>query len=133
MMDEVERVKQKKEPPDPVAWNNQMYKIRLFDQLVYDTDPNLTNVLIGPDWKLWRIDFTRAFRTYHELLAPKDLVRCDRHMFDKLKALNGEEFGEKAKHYLTKEEIKAVMVRRDQIVRLFEHQIAEKGEDAVLY
>lgn len=133
MMDEAQRVKQRKEPPDPDAWNNQTYKIRVFDQLVYDTDPNLTNVLIGPNWKLWRIDFSRAFRTHHELMAPKDLVRCDRHMFEKLKALNGQEFSEKAKHYLTKEEIKAVMLRRDQIVQLFEKQIAEKGENAVLY
>jgi hypothetical protein len=29
------------------TWNNQMYKVRVFDQLVYDDDPNLTNVLIG--------------------------------------------------------------------------------------
>ena len=131
--DDVERVKQRKEPPDQDAWNNQMYKIRVFDQLVYDTDPNLTNVLIGPNWKIWRIDFSRAFRTHHELIAPKDLARCDRHMFEKLKALNGQEFSEKAKHYLTKEEIKAIMARRDQIVQLFEKQIAEKGENAVLF
>src|SRR5271165_2427851 len=53
-MDDVERIKQKIEPPDRDSWNNQMYKVRVFDQLVYDTDPNLTNVLIGPDCKLWR-------------------------------------------------------------------------------
>ncbi len=46
-MDEEERVKQKLQPPDADAWANQMYKIRVFDQLVYDSDPNLTNVLIG--------------------------------------------------------------------------------------
>ena len=39
-----------------------MYKVRVFDVLVYDTDANLTNVLIGEDWKIWRVDFTRAFR-----------------------------------------------------------------------
>src|SRR5216684_7152461 len=55
-MDEEERVKQKIAVPDPDAWNNQMYKVRVFDQLVYDSDPNLTNVLIGEDWKIWRID-----------------------------------------------------------------------------
>ena len=69
-MDELERLKQKLEPPDPDAWNNQMYKIRVFDQLVYDSDPNLTNVLIGEDWKIWRVDFTRAFRLNTELEKP---------------------------------------------------------------
>jgi hypothetical protein len=132
-MDDVERIKQKIDPPDPDKWNNQMYKVRVFDQLVYDTDPNLTNVLIGPDWKLWRIDFSRSFRTYHDLKAPKDLVKCDKQLFAKLKALNGDEFAEKSKRYLSKDEIKAVMARRDKIVQLFEKQIAEKGESAVLY
>jgi hypothetical protein len=61
-MDELERHKRKLEAPDTDDWNNQMYKIRVFDQLVYDTDPNLTNVLISEDWKIWRIDFSRAFR-----------------------------------------------------------------------
>jgi hypothetical protein len=32
-MDEAERHKQKLTPPDPDAWNNQMYKIRVFHQL----------------------------------------------------------------------------------------------------
>src|SRR5882724_2719404 len=66
-MDEVERHKQKLASPDADAWNNQMYKVRVLDQLVYDNDPNLTNVLIGEDWKIWRIDFTRAFRLSKEL------------------------------------------------------------------
>ncbi len=41
-MDEVERHKRKLTAPDADAWNNQMYKIRVLDQLVYDTDVNLT-------------------------------------------------------------------------------------------
>ena len=132
-MDEGERLKQKLDPPDSDAWTNQMYRIRVFDALVYDSDPNLTNVLIGSDWKLWRIDFTRAFRTYHELQNPKDLIRCDRRLFEKLRALNADELTEKTKQYLTKSEIEAVMARRDKIVHLFQKLIAEKGENQVLY
>src|SRR4029077_2331628 len=66
-MDEVERHKQNLKPPDADAWNNQMYKIRVLDELVYDSDPNLTNVVIGEDWKIWRADFTRAFRLHKDL------------------------------------------------------------------
>src|SRR4029077_5683255 len=46
-MDEAERHRQKLTAPDADAWNHQMYKVRVLDQLVYDNDPNLTNVLIG--------------------------------------------------------------------------------------
>jgi hypothetical protein len=132
-MDEAERHKQKLTAPDADAWNNQMYKIRVFDELVYDTDPNLTNVLIGENWKIWRIDFSRAFRLSKELKDPKDLVRCDRQLFEKLKALDAHQLEEKTKQYLTKPEVKAVMARRDKIVAQFQKMIAEKGENEVLY
>src|SRR5690349_12450903 len=111
-MDEAERYKRKLPAPDPDAWNNQMYKIRVFDQLVSDNDPNLTNVLIGENWQIWRIDFSRAFRLNKEPKEPKDLVRCDRQLLEKLKALDANALTEKTNRYLTKEEVKAVMARR---------------------
>jgi hypothetical protein len=77
-MDEGERL-QRKIGPDVEAWNRQMYKVRVFDQLVYDTDANLTNVLIGEDWQVWRVDFTRAFRLFKDAKDPKDLVRWALH------------------------------------------------------
>lgn len=132
-MDDADRVKQKLEPPDKDAWNNQMYKIRVFDNLVYDTDPNLTNVLIGEDWKLWRVDFSRGFRSFKEVKDPKDLVRCERQLFEKLKALDAGQLMEKTKPYLGKDEVKGVMARRDKIVAYFQKLIAEKGENQVLY
>jgi hypothetical protein len=132
-MDEAERHKQKLTAPDADAWNNQMYKIRVLDQLVSDSDPNLTNVLIGENWQIWRIDFTRAFRFNKDVKEPKDLVRCDRQLLEKLKALDANELTEKTKKYLTKDEVKAVMARRDKIVAQFQKMIAEKGENEVLY
>ena len=132
-MDEEERVKNKIAVPDPDAWDNQMYKIRVFDQLVYDADANLTNVLISPDFKIWRVDFSRAFRLYKDLQNPNDLVRCDRQLLEKLKALDANELATKTKHYLSKDEVKAVMARRDKIVEHFQKLIAEKGEKEVLY
>jgi hypothetical protein len=132
-MDEAERHKQKLSPPDPDAWNAQMYKIRVFDQLVSDSDPNLTNVLIGENWRIWRIDFTRAFRLNKDLKAPSDLVKCDRQLLEKLKTLDGNTLAENTKHYLTREEVNAVMARRDKIVEHFQKLVAEKGEKEVLY
>ena len=132
-MDEEDRLKRKIEVPDPDAWNNQMYKIRVFDELVYDTDPNLTNVQIGNDWKIYRVDFSRAFRQNKDLQNPKNLVRCDRQLFAKLKALDGNELAQKTKGYLNKSEVQAVLARRDKIVAYFQKRIAEKDENEVLY
>jgi hypothetical protein len=132
-MDEQARSQQGLHPPDPEAWNRQMYKIRLFDQLVYDTDPNLTNVLIGDQWQLWRVDFTRAFRLYKDPPALNDLARCDRLLFQNLKTLDMKQVMDKTRGYLGKEEVKAMMVRRDKIVQHIQRLIAEKGENEILY
>lgn len=132
-MDEEERVANKITPPNLDAWNKQMYRVRVFDQLINDTDANLTNVLIGADWQIWRIDFTRAFRTSKDLRRAADLVQCERHLFQKLKELNGSELEEKTRHYLTKDEVQAVMARRDKIVARFDELIKEKGEKEILY
>ena len=132
-MDDAERVVKKIEPPDKDAWNKQMYKIRVFDELVQDTDANLSNILIDEDWKIWRIDFTRAFRNFSQLKRPEDLVRCDRVLLEKLKSLNADQVTEKTKPYLTKTEMKSLMARRDAIVQHFQKLIAEKGESEVLY
>ena len=80
-MDDADRVQKKITAPDTDKWNKQMYRVRVFDELVYDTDPNLTNVLIGEDWTIWRIDFSRAFRTSKDVGEPKNLVKCDRQLF----------------------------------------------------
>jgi hypothetical protein len=134
-MDEADRVEKKIAIPDAYRdkWNQQMAKIRVFDELVYDTDANLTNVLIGEDWTIWRIDFTRAFRVNKDLHAPKDLVKCQRQVFEKLKTLKADELADKTKHYLTKAEVNAVMSRRDKIVATFQALIAAKGESEVLF
>jgi hypothetical protein len=132
-MDEAQRIEKKLAVPDPEKWNNQMYRIRVFDELVYDSDPNLTNVLIGEDWTVWRVDFSRAFRKNKELRAPKNLVKCDRQLFEKLQALKADELTEKTKRYLNKDEVNAVIARRDKIVATFQTFIAQKGENAILY
>ena len=45
-MDEGERMREKIRPPDVEAHNRQMHKMRVFAELVYDTDRNIGNVLI---------------------------------------------------------------------------------------
>jgi hypothetical protein len=90
-------------------------------------------VLITEDWKIWRIDFTRAFRLYKSLENPKDLVMCDRNLLENLRKLDEQEVLEKTKGQLSKSEVKAMMARRDKIVEYFEKLVAQKGEAAVLY
>ena len=60
-------------------------------------------------------------------------MRCDRQLFEKLKALDGNDLAAKTKGYLNKEEVKGVMARRDKIIEQFHKLISEKGEGEILY
>jgi hypothetical protein len=133
LMDEKERLAKKVEPPPTAHWNDQMHRMRVFTALVRDTDRNLTNVLIDPNWKLWMIDFTRAFRMQAELINQKDLIKCDRELLAKLKALNRDDVARVTKNHLRKIDVDAVMARRDKIVDHFAKLVKEKGEAEVLY
>ncbi|MGO9256926.1 MAG: hypothetical protein ACLQU1_11575 [Bryobacteraceae bacterium] len=131
-MMEVDRKKKKLEAPDKDSWNREMYVLRVFDQLIYNTDSNLTNLLIDPEWHIWMIDHTRAFRLYTTLLDQKNLVMCDRKLLAKLRTLDAPML-RPLKPYVGDGEIKGVLGRRDKIVKFFDDQVAQKGEAQILY
>jgi hypothetical protein len=127
-MMEIDRKNRKLEPPDLDSWNKQMYAVRVWHQLIYDTDPNLTNILITKDWQIWIIDFTRAFRLHKDLRDPKDLVQCDRKLLGKLRTLDKNTLNEKLSRWLKKSEIDALVARSAKIVDFFDKEVAAKGE-----
>ena len=127
MMDEEERLKKNLKSPDQDAWNQEMYVMRVFDQLIFNTDRNLGNLRIDRQWHIWMIDHTRAFRTRHDLRAPKNLVQCDRALLAKMKALDQPTLERELAGYVNREEIKALLARRDRIVKFFE----QKGDSAL--
>jgi hypothetical protein len=133
LMTELDRHKKKMEPPDLKTWNPQMYVCRVFDQLIYNTDRNLGNLVITKDWKIWMIDHTRAFRTMKDLPAPENLVQCDRKLLGKLRGLNKDVLTKGLERYLNPLQIDGLLARRDKIVSFFDGQIAKKGEAAVLF
>jgi hypothetical protein len=133
MMDEGERLKRRLEPPDPEQWNRQMAVVRIFSQLVYNADDNLTNFLITRDWRLWMIDFSRAFRPHKTLRNTENLTRCDRRFLENMRHLTKALLEQKLKPYLKRSDIEALISRRDKIVKFFDDEIARKGETAVLF
>jgi len=82
---------------------------------------------------MWMIDHTRAFRLGKDLLKPQQLERIDRTLLTKMRELNESQLADTMGKSLTKEEIGALLARRDVIVKLFDDRIAQRGEAAVLY
>ena len=130
MMDEAERLKTKPPLPDNDSWNRQMWHVRIFDQLIYNVDRNLGNLLIDKTWTVWMIDHSRAFRLIETLKSPKDLRKIERTALERLKALDAPALKSAVGDYLTPDEQKRLLVRRDAIVKLFESQGAAALFDA---
>lgn len=120
LMEEGERMKKHIEPPDGDSWNNQMYVVRVFDQLIFNTDRNVGNLLITKDWRIWMIDHSRAFRMHTSVKTPKNLVRCERELLAAMKRLDQPGLTREMNGLLTSMEIKGLLKRRDQIVAYFE-------------
>ncbi len=134
LMDEQERQKTQATPPGgSLALARQFARMSVFAELVRDTDRNKGNVVFTTDWRLFMLDFTRAFRLGKALQKPADLGACDRALLTRLRALPEAAVKAAVGTHLTGGEIAAVMARRDLIVAHFDRLIAERGERVVLY
>jgi hypothetical protein len=133
-MTEGGRLEKKLSSPDPATWNRQMYIVRVFDELIFNFDRNLGNLVIDKDWRIWMIDHTRAFKVFKQMKAPEQLgTRCERGFFAALKGLEEPALREATKDVLIPAQITGLLARRDLIVRHFEKKIGELGEAEVLY
>ena len=77
-MDEETRLKGNTQPPRTDCWLEQMHLVRVFDELIENTDRNMGNILYTKDWRIWAIDHTRAFRRSATTANVAKLTRIDR-------------------------------------------------------
>ena len=127
MMDEGARQKQKLDAPDPLCWSEQIYALRVFDQVIDNSDRNFGNTLIGKNWRLWAIDHTRAFRYNRTPRSPNLLLRIDRALLAGLKGLEFAALKREVGAYVTDADIRNLLSRRDAIVSKLEGM----GENAI--
>ena len=120
LMEEGERLKKQIQPPSPAKWNEYMQLIRIFDQLIYNVDRNMGNLIITKDWQVWAIDHTRAFRLHKELKTPTSITRCDKAVFEGLKGLDADKLKASTNDFLSEWERAAILARRDAIVAILE-------------
>lgn len=133
LMMERDRLTRRIKPPRPPAWYQQVHKRRVLYELAANSDPNQGNILIAGDWKMWLVDFTRAFTRSRELLAPDSLVKIEGGLLQRLRALSREQVEDQLGSCLTPAEIRPLLARRDAIVRHFDRRIKQLGDLAVVY
>lgn len=121
------------DPPDPARWNRQKGIMRVFDSLIANNDRNQGNLLIDSNWNIWLIDHTRAFKQSSELIDSDKLTGCERGLWASLQHVDESTIRERVEPYLGSREVRALMLRRDKLIRHLQKLIDKRGEDAVLF
>jgi hypothetical protein len=118
------------QPPNLAAWNRQVHRQRVFDNLIANIDRNAGNLLVlrTPDWYLVLVDHSRCFTSNKKMQF--DMKQIDRPLFERLKALD-EATVEARIGRLTIDAVRPLLERRDAIVRHFEQLAAAKGDAQV--
>ena len=132
-MPEADRVKNKVTPPDMNAWNRLQFKMLLFDNLIYNTDRHLNNILVTKDFDLRLIDHSRSFRSIPGLKPNHGLTRFSRSLLSGLEKLERQDLIKRIGKYISGAQVNLLLRRRDDILALAKKLVAEKGEAAVLY
>lgn len=109
--------------------------MHLFDALICNIDRNQGNWLIGSDrHRLYLIDHSRSFlasKHVPETIFEKR-IWLPREMFTNMAELNEERLNELLGDLLRSEQIRALLIRRDQLLEIIESAAARLGEDLVI-
>ena len=126
-MSEVERLEKNVGPPDVEAWSRQIWKVRVFDQLVCNIDRNPGNLLIDKNWKVYMIGHDRTFRATPDLMDPRNQTHLSVSMMEALKKLNKANLTRSCSDYLSDPEIEAILARRDKILEVYKQVVEKKA------
>jgi hypothetical protein len=123
-MTELDRRRGQLQPPDPRAWNERRAAVALLRELAYDTDYNVQNTLYGPGFRVYAIDFSRAFRISPRLLSAERLSRLSPETVQRLRRLDRATLEARLSPWLDGLQLAGLLARRDAIVALADGRLA---------
>jgi hypothetical protein len=123
------------DPPDPVKWERELSRMKLFDNLICNPDRNARNFMVDSDWNIILIDHSQCFLSREDLRQEPGMlpVLFDRKVVNQLRKLTLERLQVRFGYFLMDREIQSMMSRRTALLAHIDKLIAEKGEKAVLF
>jgi hypothetical protein len=112
--------------PKPPSWNSQLARMKMFDDLISNSDRNKGNLLVDEDWHLFLIDHSRAFVTDNKL--PQELQTIDRALWDRMLALDEPTLATKLGTWLDSRQRSALLRRRDAMKKKIDALVAKNGQ-----
>lgn len=115
--------------PKPDRWNLEAIRMKMFDNLIGNSDRNAGNFLVDEDWNLFLIDHSRAF--VNDTKLPFTMVRIDRSLWERMQALDEAGLMERLGPWIDKVSVRAILKRRDKMQLTIDKMVKTTNEAVV--
>ena len=115
-MDEGKRMREALVAPDHGCFTRHAQALRMFDQLIENTDRNVGNTIYTSNWRMWAIDHTRAFRSSARPPDLRDLTSLDPALLTRLAALEFRGLKQAIGRYVDSGPMRKLLSRRDALL-----------------
>jgi hypothetical protein len=112
--------------PKPATWGYTLARMKMFDDLIGNDDRNEGNLLVDEGWSLFLIDHSRAFSRDRAL--PFELQHIDRRLWQRMATLNDAVLTTNLGPWLDREQIRALLERRDRMRQAIDALVAKYGD-----
>ena len=116
-------------PAQAAAWNRQLVKAKMFQNLIGDIDPNLGNWLVDPAWNLILVDHSRALTDTGKLVH--QMQRIDAGLWTQIQGLTEATLTTAVGKWIGKGEIRAILDRRKQMQTQIDKLVRASSEAQV--
>ena len=113
-------------PAQAVAWNRQIVRAKMFQNLIGDIDPNLGNWLVDPAWNLILVDHSRALTSTTTLVH--QMQRIDADLWTRMKAVTEQTLTRAVGMWIGQGEVRAILDRRDRMQTQIDKLVRARGE-----
>ena len=116
-------------PAQAPAWNRQIVKAKMFQNLIGDMDPNLGNWLVDPSWNIILVDHSRALTSTNKLVH--EMQSIDAPLWSRITALTEAELSSSLGTWVSERERRAILERRKKMKSQVDRLVRNKGEGQV--
>jgi hypothetical protein len=120
-------------PAGRADWGEFVARMKLFDNLIRNTDRNGQNILIDADWHPVLIDHSQTLNGGDLLEGDELPSHFDRALVERVRALSYDGLKPRLGDLIRDGQIKDIVKRRDKLMEYLDQLVAERGETAVYY
>ena len=114
-------------------WGEFVARMKVFDNLIRNTDRNGQNILIDADWHPVLIDHSQTLNGDDLLEGAQLPAHFDRELVARLRAISYDDLKPRFGELIRDGQIKDIVTRRDKLMQYLDELVAERGEAAVYY